>query len=168
MTLVNNSDYSLLGTNPNGVNNSSIDEPAYTAGPLQINHNPRNGNSYFNTSLFSLQPLGTPGNSPRRFFYGPGAENYDISLSKTVPLSETTAVAFRAEAFNVFNHTQFFGPSSVNAVLGSSSLGKSSPLPRLASCNWLSNSLFETRSVDRTFLRLHIFSLHSNISYDIL
>jgi hypothetical protein len=124
VTMMNNGDNSLLGTNPNGVNNASIDEPQYTPGPLAINHNPRNGSSYFNTSLFSLQTLGTPGTSPRRFFYGPGAENYDMALSKTISLNETTALSIRLEAFNVFNHAQFFGPSSVNSVLGSSSFGQ--------------------------------------------
>ena len=133
VTMINNGDNSLLGTNPNGVNNASIDEPEYTQGSLAINHNPRNGNSYFNTSLFSLQPLGTPGNSPRRFFYGPGAENYDLALSKTIRFNETTALSIRIEAFNVFNHAQFFGPSSVNSVLGSSSFGQvvSAGAPRI-------------------------------------
>jgi len=124
VTLVNNSDNSLLGTNPNGVNNSSVDEPEFAGGPLAINHDPRNGHPYFDTSLFSLQPLGTPGNSPRRFFYGPGSENFDVALSKKLALSETQAVLFRVEAFNVFNHAQFFGPLSVNGTLGSSSFGQ--------------------------------------------
>ena len=124
VTMVNNGDNSLLGTNPNGVNNSSIDEPQYTRGSLQLNKNPRNGNSYFNTSLFALQPLGTPGNSKRRFFYGPGSDNYDMALGKNLPLKENKAILFRIEAFNVFNHAQFFGPSSVNGVLGSSSFGQ--------------------------------------------
>jgi hypothetical protein len=133
ITMVNNSDNSLLGTNPNGVNNSGIDEPEYTAGPLEINHNPRNGASYFNTSLFSLQPLGTPGNSPRRFIYGPGSENFDMALSKKLSLGESTALLFRLEAFNVFNHAQFFGPLSVDGTLGSSSFGDvvSAAPPRL-------------------------------------
>ncbi len=133
VTLVNNSDNSLLGTNPNGVNNSAVDEPELTAGPLQINHNPRNGLSYFNTSLFSLQPLGTPGNSPRRFFYGPGLDDFDFALSKKLALSESKSLLFRIEAFNAFNHAQFFGPLSVNGVLGSSSFGDvvSAASPRL-------------------------------------
>jgi Carboxypeptidase regulatory-like domain/TonB dependent receptor len=133
VTMVNNGDNSLLGTNPNGVNNSGIDEPQYTPGPLQLNHNPRNGNSYFNASLFTLQPLGTPGSSKRRFFYGPGADNYDTALSKTLPLSEGKAILFRIEAFNVFNHAQFFGPTSANGVLGSSSFGQvvSAASPRI-------------------------------------
>lgn len=123
VTMVNNSDYSLLGTNPNGVNNSSIDEPELAPGPLDLNSNIRNGKSYFDTSLFSLQPLGTPGNSPRRFFYGPGSENFDMALSKNISLGESTALLIRLEAFNVFNHAQFFGPLSVDGTLGSSSFG---------------------------------------------
>ena len=123
VTMVNNSDYSLLGTNPNGVNNSAVDEPELAPGPLNLNSNPRNGSPYFNTSLFSLQPLGTPGNSPRRFFYGPGSENFDMALSKKVSLTESVGLLVRLEAFNVFNHAQFFGPLSVNGILGSSSFG---------------------------------------------
>ena len=123
VTLVNNSDYSLLGTNPNGVNNSSVDEPQYNGGPLHLNSNPRNGLPYFDPSAFSVQPLGTPGNSPRRFFYGPGLENFDLALSKKFALTESSGLLFRLEAFNAFNHAQFFGPSSVNGVLGSSSFG---------------------------------------------
>jgi hypothetical protein len=43
------------------------------------------------------------------------------------------AVALRVEAFNIFNHAQFFGPSSVNGVLGSSSFGQvvSAAAPRI-------------------------------------
>ena len=133
VTMVNNGDNSLLGTNPNGINNASIDEPELASGSLEINSNPRNGNSYFNTSLFSEQTLGTPGNSPRRFFYGPGSANYDMALSKNVALTESMAMLFRVEAFNVFNHAQFFGPLSVNGVLGSSSFGRvvSAAAPRI-------------------------------------
>jgi hypothetical protein len=115
------------------VNNSSVDEPDYAGGNLEINHNPRNGNSYFNTALFSLPALGSPGNSQRRFIYGPGAENYDMALSKRFMLSENTNVLFRVEAFNVFNHTQFFGPLSVDGTIGSSSFGDvvSAAAPRI-------------------------------------
>jgi hypothetical protein len=114
VTLYNYSDYSLLGTEPNGINNYGIDEPQFAPGPLDLRHDPRNGMAYFNTSLFSLQSLGTPGNAKRRFFYGPGLDNYDIALAKELRLAESKALQFRMEAFNVFNHTEFFGPSAVN------------------------------------------------------
>jgi len=114
VTLLNYGDNSLLGAEPNGINNYGVDEPQYTPGSLALNSDPRNGKSYFNTSLFGLQPLGTPGNARRRFFYGPGLDNYDMALMKTLPLTESKQLQFRVEAFNVFNHAQFFGPASVN------------------------------------------------------
>ncbi len=59
VTFYNYEDTSLLGTQGNGINNLAVDELEYTPGPLDLNHNPRNGNPYFNTSLFSLPPLGS-------------------------------------------------------------------------------------------------------------
>ncbi|HXP11175.1 MAG TPA: TonB-dependent receptor, partial [Acidobacteriaceae bacterium] len=124
ITMVNNGDNSLIGTNPNGINNSSIDEPDYNGGPLHLNHNPRkNNNNYFHTAAFSLNAVGTPGNAKRRFFYGPGTDNFDMAVQKNLPLTESKSLLFRVEAFNVFNHTQFSGPSSVDGDIGSSTFG---------------------------------------------
>jgi hypothetical protein len=133
VTLLNYGDNSLLGAEPNGINNYGVDEPQYVPGSLNLNSNPRNGNSYFNTSLFSLQPLGTPGNARRRFFYGPGSNNYDMSLMKNVSLTESKELQFRMEAFNVFNHAQFFGPASVSGNINGSTFGQvvSAASPRL-------------------------------------
>src|SRR5208282_2866128 len=61
VTLVNYGDNSLLGAEPNGINNYGIDEPDYAGGGLDLNHDPRNGNSYFNPAQFSDNTLGTPG-----------------------------------------------------------------------------------------------------------
>jgi hypothetical protein len=124
ITITNNGGNSLIGTNPNGINNSSIDEPDYNGGPLHLSHNPRkNGNDYFDTSAFSMNALGTPGTSKRRFFYGPGTDNYDMAVAKNLRLTEAKSLLFRVEAFNVFNHTQFSGPSSVDGNIGSSTFG---------------------------------------------
>jgi hypothetical protein len=133
VTLYNYGDNSLLGTEPNGVNNYGVDEPQYTPGGLALNHDPRNGQPYFNTSLFSLQPLGQPGNAKRRFFYGPGIDNYDMALLKSVPFTESKSLQFRLEGFNIFNHAQFYGPASVNGNINSSSFGEvvSAAAPRL-------------------------------------
>ena len=124
VTMVNNGDNSLIGTNPNGVNNSSIDEPDFNGGPLHLNHNPRaNNNNFFDTREFSMNALGTPGNAKRRFFYGPGAQNFDLALAKTVSLGESKFLLFRIEGFNAFNHSQFNGPSAVDGNIGSSTFG---------------------------------------------
>jgi carboxypeptidase family protein len=133
VTLYNYGDNSLLGTEPNGVNNYGVDEPQYTPGALAINHNPRNSQPYFNRGLFSLQPLGEPGNAKRRFFYGPGIDNYDMALLKNLSLTDSKSLEFRFEGFNVFNHAQFYGPASVNGNINSSSFGDvvSAAPPRL-------------------------------------
>ena len=125
VTLVNNADNSLLGTDPNGVNNSGIDLPDYDGAPLHLDHNPRsNQNYYFDTGAFSMNQLGTPGNSKRRFFHGPGSNNFDMAVSKNLSLSESKALLFRIEAFNLFNHAQFTGPAAVDGNIGSSTFGK--------------------------------------------
>lgn len=134
VTMINNGDNSLIGTNPNGVNNSSIDEPDFSGGPLHLNKNPRsNGNNYFHTSAFSMNALGEPGTSKRRFFYGPGADNYDMAVAKNLPFTESKNLLFRVEAFNVFNHAQFNGPQSVDGNIGSSTFGNviSAAAPRI-------------------------------------
>ena len=119
ITLYSLGDNSLLGAEPNGINNFGIDLPDYTAGPLNLSNNPRKSNQqYFNTSLFSLNSLGTPGNASRRFFHGPGMDNYDMALAKTLPLTESKSLLFRIETFNTFNHAQFFGPAAVDGNIG--------------------------------------------------
>ena len=114
VTLTDNSDNSLLGTLGNGVNNYLLDTPQQVAGPLNINTNGRNGKPAFNTALFPNEVYGTLGNAKRRVFYGPGIENFDLTLEKDVRLSEGKSFQFRAEAFNAFNHSQFYGPASVD------------------------------------------------------
>ena len=124
VTLVNFGDNSLLGSEPNGINNFGVDEPDYSGGPLNLNHNPRNGQPYFNTSQFGENALGTPGTSRRRFFNGPGLNNYDMALLKNLRLTESKSLQFRVEAFNVFNHAQFFGPQAVDGNIDSSTFGQ--------------------------------------------
>jgi hypothetical protein len=133
VTFYNYEDTSLLGTQGNGINNLAVDELEYTNGPLDLNHNPRNGNPYFNTSLFSLPPLGSVGNSGRRMFSGPGIDNYDLTLQKNFRLAESKSLEFRVEAFNAFNHAQFYGPASVDGNISSATFGQvvSAAAPRL-------------------------------------
>jgi hypothetical protein len=137
VTMQNSSDYSLIGARPNGVNPFSVDLPQVIPGPLNLNHHPQNAICnhlpYFNTSLFGLQPEGTVGNVSPRYFFGPGLENWDMALQKYVAVTESSRLEFRLEAFNVFNHTQFFGPNAVAGDVNASSFGQinSADAPRL-------------------------------------
>lgn len=133
VTLYNNNDTSLLGTIPNGINNNGVDTPNFTPGNLEINTNPRNGKAAFNTTLFSLPVLGQLGTASRRFFCGPGIENVDLALLKELRLAESKSLQFRLEAFNTFNHAQFYGPGAVNGNISSPEFGRivSAAAPRI-------------------------------------
>jgi hypothetical protein len=104
-------DNSLLGTFGSGQGNS-VDQPNRLLGSLDIT-DPRQGNSatgmnpYFNTALFTKEAIGQLGNSSRRFFNGPGWNNWDIALEKNLQVTESKSFQFRAELFNAFNHAQF-------------------------------------------------------------
>ena len=133
VTFYNYEDTSLLGTQGNGINNLALDGLEFSGGNLELNHNPRNGESYFNTPLFSLPQLGSLGNTGRRFFSGPGIENFDLALQKNTAIRESKSLEFRIEAFNAFNHAQFYGPLSVDGNISSPTFGQvvSAAPPRL-------------------------------------
>jgi hypothetical protein len=124
VTISSDGDRSLMGSLPNGVNNKSLDLPDFTPGPLEINHNPRSGLAYFNTSRFSQNALGTPGSASRRSFSGPGTVNFDIALRRSIDIREGRTMEFRVETFNTFNHAQFFGPAAVNGDIDSNLFGQ--------------------------------------------
>jgi hypothetical protein len=115
VTLLELDDNSLTGTVNAGPNSNGIDEPNYTPGNLHFT-NPRSGLPYFDTSLFSSEQLGQIGDSRRRFFDGPGFNNWDMALLKDFALHENMHLEFRAEFFNVFNHSQFVATSALGSA----------------------------------------------------
>jgi hypothetical protein len=123
VTLFDDSDNSLLGTLGNGVNNYLLDTPQYSGARLDINTNPRNGRPAFNKSAFATEKLGQLGNVPRRFFYGPGISNFDMTLTKMLKVTESKSFESRLEAFNVFNHAQFYGPAAVDGEVNDLNFG---------------------------------------------
>ncbi|HEX4651914.1 MAG TPA: carboxypeptidase regulatory-like domain-containing protein, partial [Granulicella sp.] len=68
---------------------------------------------YFNPAAFSAPAYGTVGNARRDSLLGPGHANWDLSLLKSTPLTERTRLQFRAEVFNVFNHTNLQVPNEI-------------------------------------------------------
>jgi hypothetical protein len=129
VTLIETDDNSLLGTQFTGPIPLGIDLPNYAGGPVHIS-DPRSGNPFFGTSGFSPEPLGQLGNARRRFFHGPGINNWDLALLKNTRLTEHTNLQFRAEFFDVFNHAQFL---TVDGNVNSPTFGqvKSAQQPRI-------------------------------------
>jgi hypothetical protein len=99
-----------------GTFDDTIDIPRYNPGngPLFVNKNPRNsaGQPYFNPFYFAPELPGQVGNAMRRYFTGPGINNFDMALLKDTKITESMQLQFRAEAFNIWNHAQFYNPST--------------------------------------------------------
>ena len=119
-----NDDHSLLGTDNSGPLPLGIDTPNYAGGSIK-KLNPRNpGNRYFDTSGFSAEPIGQLGTARRRFFSGPGRNDFNMALSKSTKLYRESTLEFRAEFFNVFNHTQFEAVAPDTGNFNSSEFGQ--------------------------------------------
>ena len=61
----------------------------------------------YNPAAFVAPQALTFGTSGRNYLTNPSRLNFDMALLKHVKLQETRELELRAEAFNVFNHTQF-------------------------------------------------------------
>ena len=109
VTISESADASLCGCETLGT--PAVDLPDYNGQPIQ-HFNPRTSPSfqYFSTGEFSAEQLGTEGNASRRFFSGPGLNNWDMSLFKNVHITERMSLDIRGEFFNIFNHAQFGSP----------------------------------------------------------
>jgi hypothetical protein len=73
-------------------------------------------NQFFDPNIFTEdaaafpQILGTIPNTKRTLCCGPHISNTDFAVLKTIPINESRRIEFRAELFNIFNHTQFYNP----------------------------------------------------------
>ncbi len=78
------------------------------------------GVQLLNPAAFGQPGPGQIGNTGRNAFTGPGLFNTDISLARSVRLTETLHLTLRADFYNVFNHANLNNP---NAFLGSPDFG---------------------------------------------
>jgi len=71
-------------------------------------------NHYFAGYTFTTPPASAPfGNLSRNAFRAPGLEQWDLAVDKRFRITETAAVQFRSEFFNVLNHTNFGVPGNI-------------------------------------------------------
>lgn len=89
--------------------------------PFKTESPQKNSGYYFNTNIFSNDPastnyrngqtlFGNVGSARRTICCGPGIANWDMTLIKDTKLNERWNIEFRAEFFNLLNHTQFYNP----------------------------------------------------------
>jgi len=107
-----------LGYNPTGSGDSRNPvrpslNPSFT-GPLYVKGSTsQKVTQYFNPAAFSAPAYGTVGNVGRDSLIGPGYADWDLSLLKSTPLTEHARLQFRAEFFNILNHTNLQLPNEV-------------------------------------------------------
>jgi hypothetical protein len=87
-----------------GPRNTTLSDTLNGTGPLP--------NYYFNPNNFTQQTIGTFGTTGRNSIHGPGINNTDLSLQKEIQFSEVRKIQLRLEAYNVFNHAQFYLPGN--------------------------------------------------------
>ena len=135
---------------PSGFGDSNLVRPDWAGGPPQqldphtvrtidVGGTPVTGRFIFDPSglsfpacFNSVAPPGTPGGCPqatygtlsRNFFPGPDRVNVDLSLEKKIAITEQVQLAFRAEFFNILNHTEWQTPLSGSATFFSPQLGQ--------------------------------------------
>jgi len=71
---------------------------------------------WVNRNAFAEPAPGTVGNMRPGMLRGPGYFNMDAGLSRTFTFKETKRVELRAEATNVLNHTNFYGPGDAGTT----------------------------------------------------
>ena len=77
----------------------------------QLSDNIRNnGYLWFNPACFPVPPAGYFGNSGATVLGGPGLNNWDVGISKSIHIRESVKLQLRAEMFNAWNHAQFMQP----------------------------------------------------------
>jgi hypothetical protein len=74
---------------------------------------PKTVRQWFNPAAFAAPYPGTFGNVGRDTLTGPGLSELDLGLSKSATIHERLRAQFRAEFFNVLNHSNFTTPNPV-------------------------------------------------------
>ena len=104
-----------------GLGDSGICERPDIIGNPILDKSKRTLNQWFNTAAFANPALGTFGNGGRNPVRGSGINNWDLSIFKVTDIpwfgrhstwnaAESAKIEFRAEMFNVWNHTQYGDP----------------------------------------------------------
>jgi hypothetical protein len=119
LTLEAGQPFSVLYPLDNSNTGILLDTPDLVAGQ-NPNNGPKTPNDWFNLNAFTAPVPFTFGTAGRNIVIGPPLKNLDFSVHKQFLVTERQALEFRAEFFNVTNHTNFFQPGN---TFGTPSLG---------------------------------------------
>jgi hypothetical protein len=67
---------------------------------------------YFNPAAFAVPADFTYGNAGYNLLWGPGQQNWDMSLVKNTAIGDRGNLELRMDAFSAFNHPTFGNPAA--------------------------------------------------------
>ena len=112
--------FSIMASDLFGLNNTFTQR-------ANIIGNPNTGftkspTKWFNTAAFAQPLAGQFGTSGRNILRGPGINNFDMGIGKSISLFERVNLQLRLESFNTFNHTQYGIDAASSSALGDAGL----------------------------------------------
>jgi hypothetical protein len=128
LTPVAGSDISLTGLGQDRAQRDftqhAYSRDANNAGDCQAGKSCRN---WLNAAAFSLPVNSGPGtgfgNVVKGTLRGPGFTNWDAGVIRTFPVFKESNFEFRAEYFDILNHTELSNPNTSNPISSSTSFG---------------------------------------------
>jgi hypothetical protein len=111
-TVFDSTDVAAQGSAPE-ITGFSSQRPNVIGDP---NSGPHQVDNWFNAAAFQkldvVANAGQFGTAGRNIVEGPGYANWDFSMFKNIRITESKQLQFRAEFFNILNHTNFRLPDS--------------------------------------------------------
>lgn len=128
------------------------DNPAITVGNVSFpacNNHPLVGTvgMWFNPNCFSQEAFGTLGNLGREAFYGPGLVDLDMALLKNTKIRENVNLQFRAEVFNILNHTNLSVPGSAQTNIFQGNPSPTTTLGRNSTAGQIQSTAAPSREI---------------------
>jgi hypothetical protein len=119
-----------VGFSINDINNQNLTGSNTEPARVRLIGDPLAGTSddpfrRLNPAAFGAPFVGSIGlDAPVNYLTAPGVNNWDLTLQKSFSIKEDVRIQLRADAFNVFNHTQFSG---INSTINFASPGSTTP-----------------------------------------
>jgi hypothetical protein len=110
----------IVSADISGTGSPIVNRPNLIGDPDVANPTP---SRFFNPAAFQIPEAGTFGNSGRNVIIGPGIQNLDVALARSIRLSDTTRAQFRTDFYNALNHPNFVAPPTMQNFADASDFG---------------------------------------------